>query len=170
MTTASHIATGFVIGITYTKLTNNVIDDSTLILISLLSSILPDINVIWHKPLLKHHQSFTHYPIFWFILLLPITIYNTFISIVPNEIIHIVILNIITHHVLDTFALRSGIHWLYPFSSKEFSITKIMKIDKKKISFKESLKLANKNKLIWIELSILIITVIITYALANYVS
>ena len=119
MTTITHITAGLVIA----KYTNLYLPHSyspeLIYGASVVCSLLPDINVLWHKKLITHHNDFTHYPIFWLCTSLGIFLINRFWGL-------LILLNTLVHLTLDTFGWRIGVRWLMPFKNKEYSFTKLI--------------------------------------------
>lgn len=122
MTTASHVVTGLVVGAVFSQ--NSSIDPLTLIFVSTTSNLLPDVNLFWIKSIREHHRSFTHYPFFWLIFLLALAVMEASMS---NQIFwtFLISVNIFLHLIMDTVGLTIGVHWLWPFSNRELSITRL---------------------------------------------
>ncbi len=123
MTFFSHSVAGLAVGELVSKTINHSSNHFLILGISLLFSLLPDANILWQN-FKNHHKDFTHYPLFWLIFVLVLMViekiffYNTIISL-------LIFLNLVMHFFLDSFGFRNGVCLLYPFSKKEYSLTKI---------------------------------------------
>lgn len=97
--------------------------------VSVACSLVPDVNVLWHKKMKTHHDDFTHYPIFW----TSVGLLSSFISPFFG---FLLLSNTLFHLLLDTFGYTIGVKWFMPFSGKEYSFT-ILNKDKIDHSYME---------------------------------
>lgn len=146
MTTPTHIITGIAIGAVATQFTE--VNQYLVISISAFLNVLPDLNLIWEKDILKHHDDITHYPVF---LLITTTLFVILEKVFTGNIFWgaLLILNLFIHLIMDTFGVRIGIHWLWPASKREFSFTKLHPKDD--LNWRGHLKLFNSSKHLYIE-------------------
>jgi len=97
-----------------------------LLIFGLLLSVGIDLDVLVTGGITGHHKQLTHYPFFW--LALSVVIFGLGLFFKQRFIQSLAIVTFIaswTHMVLDLFGVTMGIHWLWPFSMKEFSVTPI---------------------------------------------
>lgn len=131
MTTPTHILTGVALG-TVLVVTNDNISPFSVFQVILLCVIflnILDINVLWKKPLITHHEDITHYPIFSALVSLIALIINLVLFPESMILFQIVFFSLLIHLIQDTFGGSIGIHWLWPYSKKEYSFFKLHKYD-----------------------------------------
>ncbi len=159
MLTTTHLLSGIAIGTFFVSIDGNTHIESSIMFLSAGISILPDINMIWHNRVSTHHQSFTHYP---FLVILFTIIISLVEFLVFKDIFYsmLISLNLILHLILDLFGLTIGIHLLWPFSNKEFSITKLHK-ELTNSNFKEKFRFIIRNNLLIYDLLVIIISFLI---------
>ncbi len=164
MTPVTHIASGLALATILNKVGIIHIDIMPLwysplwVLIISLISVLPDINALW-TPIKKHHDDFTHYPLFW----LAVGVVLGVIEFIKTGQVELAILFaglILLHFVLDTVGFSLGLKWLAPFSYKEYSFTSLNK-DILEFSLKDKGKTYLKYTALKIEIVILIFSVLI---------
>ncbi|MGI0115699.1 metal-dependent hydrolase [Zooshikella sp. RANM57] len=122
----AHLPAGYLLSKYWLSTFNeNSVNRKLLLAIGLLSSILPDLDLIYFywidNQQHSHHTYLSHIPIFWaglFLVLLSIS------TIVQSRVIkHFVVisaLNIILHFILDSVV--GDILWLYPFNSDPYAL------------------------------------------------
>jgi hypothetical protein len=130
MTTVSHTFVGAAIGsvIASANPEFDLLQRSTLILLCVFLSNFPDINLLWHRSLKTHHRDVTHFPIFT--LAVTAIVFLMELSMLPAGgyiFTKCVFLSLSAHLLMDTFGNTVGVHWLYPFSMREFSFTSLRK-------------------------------------------
>lgn len=115
MTLPAHVAGGYVA----LKVTTNIasglgLAEPEMLLVTILGSILMDVDVFFYKEMKEHHNSLLHTPLFWvliFILGYGISWFNA------------LFIGVFSHFFLDWFsARRSGIRIFHPFSQKMYSL------------------------------------------------
>ena len=157
----THAITGAAIGALVNELISNPFEVQLIVLVSVFFALLPDINVLW-KDLAGHHEDITHYPIFWVVLsLVLLSIESIFFTGYLFSLLLFV--NTSLHMFLDLFGFRNGMHVLYPFSNKEYSITKIPTKDT--LTVLEYIVLYTKNGNMIYELAIIVSGGITVYSL-----
>ncbi len=126
MTTLTHIVTGAAVGKVVSRTTQSSLIFS--IAFNIFISNLPDINLFWVKKIKNHHKDFTHYPFIALILVLFIFVIEKLTS---SQLFFTLSfgLSLLLHYFADTFGQTIGIYWLIPFNYKEFSFTKLEKVE-----------------------------------------
>lgn len=81
----------------------------------------PDFDVLYVPMSKNHRESLLHTPLFW-LSLIGIAYAATVLYPALLPYIHILTIGVLSHFLLDTIDMRSGIRWLYPFSTKFFNI------------------------------------------------
>lgn len=95
-----------------------------LLILGLILSIAIDLDVLISGGIGGHHELITHYPFFWLVLSLSIVVLAKLVH--KPLLISIAVVTLIaswTHMALDLVGVTMGIYWLWPFSTREFSIT-----------------------------------------------
>jgi len=102
--------------------------------LGIIAANLPDFDVLYVPMSKNHRESLLHTPLFWLAIIgiayAAAALYPAFLPY-----IHILALGVLSHFVLDTIDMRSGIRWLYPFNTKFFNIlhsVKDMHLENKK--------------------------------------
>ncbi|MFZ2024752.1 MAG: metal-dependent hydrolase [Microgenomates group bacterium] len=89
--------------------------------LSIIAANLPDFDVLYVPMSKNHRESLMHTPLFWLVVIgclyVVATLYPT---ILPY--IHILTIGVVSHFLMDTACMRSGIRWLYPFNKKFFNV------------------------------------------------
>lgn len=125
MTLPAHVAGGYLA----LKVTTNIVPglgltEPEMLLVTILGSVLMDIDVFFYKEMRDHHNSLLHTPLFWvliFILGYGIDWFTKNPSI--KNITNALFISVFSHFLLDWFsARRSGIRIFYPFSQKMYSL------------------------------------------------
>ena len=168
MTPVTHIVSGLAVATILNELGVTQIDIQPLLLSPLwvviigFVSVLPDINVIW-SPLTKHHDDFTHYPLFW---LIPSALIGSVEYVYTGQLqfVWLFMALIVVHMLLDTVAFSVGVTWLAPFSKKEFSFTNINK-EVLEFSFKEKGKTYLKYTALKVEVVVLVASLLVLLVL-----
>lgn len=120
----SHILTGAAVGVVVSETTGT--DPQIAVPACIVFSIAPDLNLFWRK-ITEHHRDFTHYPVFWLLTAVVVFLAEYFLGL-PSFIFTLSLLaSTIVHLLLDTFGISLGVHWLAPFSYREFSFTNLDK-------------------------------------------
>jgi membrane-bound metal-dependent hydrolase YbcI (DUF457 family) len=132
MMTPTHLSIGYIIA--YQAMRSGLFPHElqhSLITISMLSSVLPDIDSLAVWKAIRHRQNSPfHYPVFWAFIILGLAaffaardqrLYLTYTLLAG--------VNIAIHLFLDTFSLNEGIKWFYPFSKIEYNFIKVPKAD-----------------------------------------
>ena len=122
MSTPTHILTGLFLGLSTVNIFETPINSLIVVIISILFAQLPDINVLWHSSLKSHHDDFTHYPLFW-LLVIPIIAFIETQILSSTYFSSLLVVNIFLHLIADTFGYYIAVKWLWPFSQKHFSFT-----------------------------------------------
>ncbi len=106
--------------------------------IGVIAANLPDFDVLYIPMSKNHRESLLHTPLFWFCIIGASYFIAAFYpAILPY--IHILTVGVISHFLFDTIDMRSGIRWLYPFSTRFFNIlhsVKDMHLEDKKVFIK----------------------------------
>ena len=125
MHTISHIFSGFLILRIFMEINPDIYSKSAIfIILSVVFSNLPDIDILWSKTLNEHHNSPLHAPLFWII------ISATMLIILPRLafLTFLMITNVLFHLFSDYLTGRTaGIPLLFPFSKKEYSLKRLNK-------------------------------------------
>jgi membrane-bound metal-dependent hydrolase YbcI (DUF457 family) len=95
------------------------------LVIVILFALLPDIDFFYHglvkkgkyDDTFKHHEWFTHWPVFYAPLLILLILFPSFNLLLICGAIY-------SHLILDSFFVN-GIMWLHPFSKRKFAFFKI---------------------------------------------
>jgi membrane-bound metal-dependent hydrolase YbcI (DUF457 family) len=128
MTSAAHTVTGIAIAHVLSKSSLFVgFDPKNLMLASIILSNAPDINLVWKKSFIKHHEDITHYPLFGLAVFLGLYFVEAITFRLNYALSTLFLLTYLMHVFMDTFGHTVGIHWLYPFSKKEYSFTRLRK-------------------------------------------
>ncbi len=103
--------------------------------LGIIAANLPDFDVLYTPMSKNHRESLLHTPLFWLaIISVSYIVGALYPTILPY--IHILTIGIVSHFLLDTIDMRSGIRWLYPLNKKFFnmlhSVTDMHLEDKKK--------------------------------------
>jgi|GEM_PF-6093636 len=94
--------------------------------LSIIAANLPDFDVLYVPMSKNHRASIMHTPLLWVGIIGCCYIAGLVIRpILPY--VHILAIGVISHLLLDTICMRSGIRWLYPFSTKFFDVLKPVK-------------------------------------------
>ncbi len=126
MSTPTHILAGVALGtLANTTMTNT--EPFTrvgIVVLAIVFSILPDINMLWKKRLQLHHKDPTHYPAITLVVggllfLAELLLGSSFV------ITKLWLACMLFHLFLDTFGSVIGVHWFWPFSKKQFSFLKL---------------------------------------------
>jgi|GEM_PF-6501332 len=137
MTFPVHAAVGVGVGILAYKYVPAFQDERVvlIVLLALLFSVWPDINVAWKK-MNQHHHDITHYPIFP-VGILAVAVYSSILGTENLEFVIFFAILWLLHLCLDSFGVREGMLWLWPLSKKEYSVTKLsnrVKLERRKIT------------------------------------
>lgn len=121
MTTLTHTLFGIVLAKISVDAGMIPATSSVLYPLSIIAANLPDFDVLYVPMSKNHRESLMHTPLFWFgiigLLYAAGGIQHAFLPY-----IHIVAIGIVSHFLLDTIDMRSGIRWLYPFNKKFFNV------------------------------------------------
>lgn len=141
MQSITHLATGLALGKIIYQTTPDPLDTKLLPIlgVSTVLSILPDINLFWHKKIKTHHNSLTHYPLTWIGLTIFVAAIEFFLQSQNFILTKLIFFNSLLHLFLDTFGFTIGVKWFWPISQKEYSFTKLHK-DKINISLSGRVK------------------------------
>lgn len=125
MTLPAHVAGGYLAFKAVTTISPEFgLNEPKIFLVTILGSILPDIDVFFYKEMKEHHNSLLHTPLFWifiFILGYGVSLLTKNPSI--KNITFALSFGVFSHFFLDWFsARRSGIRIFYPFSQKMYSL------------------------------------------------
>lgn len=120
----SHILTGVAVGVVISETTGT--DPRITVPACIVFSIAPDSNLFWKK-ITEHHRDFTHYPIFWLLTAVVVFLAEYFLGLSSFIFTLSLLASTIVHLLLDTFGISLGVHWLAPFSYREFSFTDLDK-------------------------------------------
>jgi hypothetical protein len=109
----------------------------TLVLISVLFALLPDIDFLWrffrYRVISQSHREILHHPLIFFTA-------GAVVSFFLNKIIGVLFISATLWHFLnDTIFLGLGVQWFWPFSNKYFNLFGIFGYqtpDKPKLPFK----------------------------------
>ncbi len=124
MTFLSHTFSGIAVGTITSQITG--IDHRITIPVCIMFSITPDLSILWRK-ITEHHRDFTHYPFFWLVMVIAVFITEYFLQSTTFVFTLSLLMSSATHLILDTFGIGLGVHWLAPFSYREFSFTNLDK-------------------------------------------
>jgi len=124
MTFLSHTFSGIAVGAITSQITG--VDHHITIPVCIVFSITPDINILWRK-ITEHHRDFTHYPVFWLLTAIVVFLAEYFLGSSSFIFTLSLLASTIVHLLLDTFGISLGVHWLAPFSYREFSFTNLDK-------------------------------------------
>lgn len=124
MTFLSHALSGAAVGIVLTETTG--VDYKISVPACVAFSLLPDLNLAWKK-ISDHHRDFTHYPIFWLMVAAVVFLLEYFTGSATFIFTLSLLASTFVHLLLDTFGITLGVHWLAPFSYREFSFTNLDK-------------------------------------------
>lgn len=121
----THLATGFLISQAaepyLKKATKNPIIWQRIIWFF---SVFPDIDLLWAWE--NHRFSLLHFPLFWVILCLVLTIWGSQTKIKTLKFFALAMsLGTISHLILDSVGIFEGIYWLYPFGATKYSLLPI---------------------------------------------
>ena len=118
----SHAATGIFILRIFSFFNPAVLFNLPGILIAILLSLLPDIDIFWAKKL-NTHKSFLHAPLPWILLFVILYSINFFTHFVSTWILYFLIVQALAHILLDYITCRTaGVKIFYPFQNKEYSL------------------------------------------------
>ncbi len=121
MTTPTHIVFGIVLAKISVDTGMIPATSSIVYPLSIIAANLPDFDVLYTPMSKNHRESLLHTPLFWFIIIGVSYIVGALQqTILPY--IHILTIGIVSHFLMDTACMRSGIRWLYPFNKKFFNI------------------------------------------------
>lgn len=85
-----------------------------------------DVDALFAKTLSRHHTSPLHKPIFWIGLGLIAYSLTYGQGLFPAQYVTLALACVFFHFFTDTVTARTtGVAWLYPFSTKEFSLFKL---------------------------------------------
>jgi len=124
MTFLAHALSGAVIGAVLTETTGA--NYTITALVCIVFSLLPDLNLIWKK-ISDHHRDFTHYPIFWLMVVAVVFLMEYFTGSTTFILTLSLFASTFVHLLLDTFGITLGVHWLAPFNYHEYSFTSLDK-------------------------------------------
>lgn len=103
-------------------------DNKYVILLGLLGSVLPDIDMLYFycfdNQRHHHHEYWSHIPYYWFLILLFVFPISCFVNRAVVRGLIVMFANIFLHLFLDTM-WSGGIQWLYPFSDKMVSFLEV---------------------------------------------
>jgi len=128
MTTLTHTMVGVAIGATIWRFDPNISSTVGLGEICLFSAVfsnLPDINMLYRN-LLNHHKDITHYPIVYIFLMLIFLFLESTLGVNLFYLKYILCLCAV-HLFMDLFGVRAGLYIFMPFSTREYSFTKLIK-------------------------------------------
>jgi len=128
MTTLTHTMVGVAIGATLWRFDPNISSTVGLGEICLFSAVfsnLPDINMLYRN-LLNHHKDITHYPIVYIFLMLIFLFLESTLGVNLFYLKYILCLCGL-HLFMDLFGVRAGLYMFMPFSTREYSFTKLIK-------------------------------------------
>lgn len=157
MTFLSHTFSGIAVGAITSQITG--VDHYITIPVCIAFSIAPDINIFWRK-ITEHHRDFTHYPFFWLIMVLAVFIIEYFLQSTTFVFTLSLFMSSAVHLILDTFGIGLGVHWMAPFSHREFSFTSLDKSKLEKTN-KEKLRTFYKSGYILYELGVISIAILV---------
>jgi len=101
-------------------------ESTGLLVFGLLLSIGIDLDASFTGGIAGHHRQLTHFPAFW--LVLSVLLLGVGIVLKKKLVQSLAIVILVaswTHMALDLVGVTMGIHWLWPFSMKEYSVTPI---------------------------------------------
>lgn len=124
MTFLSHALSGAAVGVVVSEATGA--DPRITVPACVVFSIAPDLNLFWKK-ISDHHRDFTHYPIFWLVVAAVVFVAEYFLGSSSFIFTLSLLASTMVHLLLDTFGIALGVHWLAPFSYREFSFTNLDK-------------------------------------------
>ena len=124
----SHIASSILI-LRILSFFNSLIPFSLLaLLLSMVFSLITDIDFFWARKLNAHKQSYFHAPLFWVLIFAILYVVNIFLQIIPTWILYVFIVQILAHLLFDFITGRTaGVPIFYPFNKKEYSLCLINK-------------------------------------------
>lgn len=103
-------------------------DNKYVILLGLLGSVLPDIDMLyfyWFDGQKHHHHEYwSHIPYYWFLILLVVSPALCFMKRTIAYAFIVMFINIFLHLLLDTM-WSGGIQWFYPFSDNMISFMEV---------------------------------------------
>lgn len=127
MTTPTHILFGIVLA--KISVDTGMIPATSQVIypLSIIAANLPDFDVLYVPMSKNHRASVMHTPLYWAVTIAFCYIGTLLFSPYLLPYIHIVAIGVLSHLLLDTICMRSGIRWLYPFSPKFFDVLKPVK-------------------------------------------
>jgi inner membrane protein len=124
-----HLPAGFITAkLLFSRFETSVVSHKTFLFWGMLGAIAPDIDLIYfylidHRQHL-HHSYFTHFPVFWLLLLLASILWFRLASQSKNAALAILFsLGGFVHMFLDSTV--GGIQWFAPFVNKPFALAKV---------------------------------------------
>lgn len=125
----THLVTGAAVGLSIYALSPELSAQSLPLVVGLNVALsgAPDIDLLWKKNLRNHHDSLTHYPIFWIALTIILAILEKLVGHSGFVLTRSLLISTLIHLILDTFGFATGIKWLWPLSNREFSFTTLQK-------------------------------------------
>ena len=105
---------------------------------SIIAANAPDFDVLYTPLANNHRESLLHTPLFWLVIIGISYIVGAFYPMILPY-IHILTIGVVSHFLLDTACMRSGIRWFYPFNKKFFNVLHAvtdMHLEDKKIFIK----------------------------------
>lgn len=151
MTTAAHIAIGLVIAKTFNNYTPSQYDSGFVYTSSVFFSVLPDLNILWHRNISTHHKDFFHYPLLWLLIGLITILINQFLGLLFT-------INLVVHFLMDTLGWTTGIYWLMPWNNNEFSFAPLQK-ERVNYSLKQRITTYIKQGRFLIELAVIVLAI-----------
>jgi hypothetical protein len=126
-----------------------------LLIYGLILSLAIDLDVLITRGITNHHKQLTHYPFFWLVISAVIFLLGLlFKQKILQAFAIVTLVSSWTHLALDLVGVTMGIHALWPFSTKEFSITPL------KTDFateKERIEYILKSPVMWVGDSIVVV-------------
>jgi len=95
-------------------------------LVSLFSSVLPDIDVVTYGYGPQHHKSLFHKPFFWGCIIVFLFIFQALFGLIPLNDIYLISLALFSHFILDTGNYTEGVQWFWPLSKKTIHFFKLV--------------------------------------------
>jgi len=121
MTTLTHTLFGIVLAKVSIDMGMIPATSSLIYPISIISANLPDFDVLYVPMSKNHRESLLHTPLFWLAIIgLCYAIAAVNHPLLPY--IHILTIGIVSHFLLDTIDMRSGIRWFYPFNKNFINV------------------------------------------------
>ncbi len=158
--TPTHISLGYLIAMRLTS--GNIPPETirTVMTVSMIASVAPDLDILQVWKLMRHRESVLHKPLFWVVVFGFVYAYFHITGKIELSIYTIIAaINVLVHLIVDTFSLNRGIVWFWPFNKKEINLIRIHPPK----GFAAMAKVTIRHPLTYVEIGIWAIALIVHY-------